>query len=343
LAETPTEEIVATLAGLNIQTDEAGFRELATTHGSPEALADVWGGQSTAAGIWEDYPWLAAEILWGRWTPDLFSVGLFVDHHLTQETFKNDTPASREEAELHWRTVQAVMDVVAPRAGEARPDLLDQMTELSDLDLGWWLGEMPFTLARFGMVEEAAELCMRMAAVREAENFLGDRAVILAEAGRTNEALRQVEENRARFPEDIWILIKGGDAYRAVGDVAAAEKAYRDALEMTPVDRPNYDRDGVMERLIPLLEETGRSVEADTMIQTEKARAVAWEAGIGLTDETGEDDDIFSDAARPPLPEYVPSPSTGNPGTIARPGPKVSRNDPCPCGSGKKFKRCCNL
>ena len=24
------------------------------------------------------------------------------------------------------------------------------------------------------------------------------------------------------------------------------------------------------------------------------------------------------------------------------PGPKVRRNDPCPCGSGKKFKKCCN-
>ena len=25
----------------------------------------------------------------------------------------------------------------------------------------------------------------------------------------------------------------------------------------------------------------------------------------------------------------------------ARPAPKIGRNDPCPCGSGKKFKRCC--
>jgi preprotein translocase subunit SecA len=24
-----------------------------------------------------------------------------------------------------------------------------------------------------------------------------------------------------------------------------------------------------------------------------------------------------------------------------RSGPKVGRNDPCPCGSGKKFKQCC--
>lgn len=24
-----------------------------------------------------------------------------------------------------------------------------------------------------------------------------------------------------------------------------------------------------------------------------------------------------------------------------RPYPKVGRNEPCPCGSGKKFKKCC--
>jgi hypothetical protein len=26
--------------------------------------------------------------------------------------------------------------------------------------------------------------------------------------------------------------------------------------------------------------------------------------------------------------------------TIHREGPKVGRNDPCPCGSGKKYKKC---
>jgi len=29
------------------------------------------------------------------------------------------------------------------------------------------------------------------------------------------------------------------------------------------------------------------------------------------------------------------------PGTIKNDTPKVGRNEPCPCGSGKKFKRCC--
>jgi Predicted metal-binding protein related to the C-terminal domain of SecA len=27
--------------------------------------------------------------------------------------------------------------------------------------------------------------------------------------------------------------------------------------------------------------------------------------------------------------------------TIKKEGPDVGRNDPCPCGSGKKYKKCC--
>jgi preprotein translocase subunit SecA len=29
--------------------------------------------------------------------------------------------------------------------------------------------------------------------------------------------------------------------------------------------------------------------------------------------------------------------------TYRREGRKVGRNDPCPCGSGKKYKKCCML
>lgn len=35
--------------------------------------------------------------------------------------------------------------------------------------------------------------------------------------------------------------------------------------------------------------------------------------------------------------------SVGNvkPMTVVREGAKIGRNDPCPCGSGKKYKKCC--
>lgn len=41
------------------------------------------------------------------------------------------------------------------------------------------------------------------------------------------------------------------------------------------------------------------------------------------------------DAAQPQQPEIQ------IPKTVRREAPKVGRNDPCPCGSGKKFKQCC--
>ena len=47
-----------------------------------------------------------------------------------------------------------------------------------------------------------------------------------------------------------------------------------------------------------------------------------------------------------PLPGTADADWTGegyapSPGTYVREAPKVGRNDPCPCGSGKKYKKCC--
>jgi preprotein translocase subunit SecA len=44
-----------------------------------------------------------------------------------------------------------------------------------------------------------------------------------------------------------------------------------------------------------------------------------------------------------PLPQgaKVPERSRSKQETVRREGPKIQRNDPCPCGSGKKYKNCC--
>ncbi len=84
---------------------------------------------------------------------------------------------------------------------------------------------------------------------------MGDLAYILAKAGRQDEALKQVEANLKEYPNDIWVVVKCGDALYSLEDKEGAENLYRRAYTMT--DAPGYDRDGVMERLIPLLEETG--------------------------------------------------------------------------------------
>jgi preprotein translocase subunit SecA len=52
----------------------------------------------------------------------------------------------------------------------------------------------------------------------------------------------------------------------------------------------------------------------------------------GTSTGTGSASDIVSQAAAE-LSKPKPKPQ--------RSGPKVGRNDPCPCGSGRKYKQCC--
>ena len=40
-------------------------------------------------------------------------------------------------------------------------------------------------------------------------------------------------------------------------------------------------------------------------------------------------------------PEVLQGGQTIKVATVRHEGPKVGRNDPCPCGSGKKYKKCC--
>jgi preprotein translocase subunit SecA len=48
--------------------------------------------------------------------------------------------------------------------------------------------------------------------------------------------------------------------------------------------------------------------------------------------------DINSESAQGEAGAVAPPQET--PQTFVRKGPKVGRNDPCPCGSGKKYKQC---
>ncbi|MBI4592891.1 MAG: SEC-C domain-containing protein, partial [Candidatus Rokubacteria bacterium] len=45
----------------------------------------------------------------------------------------------------------------------------------------------------------------------------------------------------------------------------------------------------------------------------------------------------------PGEPERGPAPAAPRPALRTASGEKVGRNDPCPCGSGKKYKKCCYL
>jgi len=191
---------------------------------------------------------------------------------------------------------------------------VNQLKDIAHGDIGSWLLDLPYALARFGMVREAAELGQAWGKITNRDNYLGDRAVILAEAGWKEEAHRQIEEALREFPNDVWVRIKVGDAYRALKEIDEAEHCYRHALTMSDV---KYDREGALERLVPMLEELGRKEEAEALEAEEDARREEEPADSKFTEP--------DDAPLAPL---------------RRTSPKIGRNDPCPCGSGKKYKKC---
>jgi hypothetical protein len=56
-------------------------------------------------------------------------------------------------------------------------------------------------------------------------------------------------------------------------------------------------------------------------------------------DNFEDDESLWAEADGPDIEERAmfPGPSA----TIRNEGPRIGRNDPCPCGSGKKYKKCC--
>jgi len=84
------------------------------------------------------------------------------------------------------------------------------------------------------------------------------------------------------------------------------------------------------------IERTEQQLEREAERRVEQARAQHQEPGpTALAAETEAEG---GDVAVALAPEPPPAPSPVQ--TFRRFGDKVGRNDPCPCGSGKKYKQC---
>ncbi|MGA2929756.1 MAG: SEC-C metal-binding domain-containing protein [Solirubrobacteraceae bacterium] len=170
-----------------------------------------------------------------------------------------------------------------------------------------WLIDLPMALASRGLVDEAVRVGDALAQLDQNNPalFANDVAVILAEAGRGEQALERVERNLRRFPDDIWTQIHAGDVHLALSDHALAERAFRDALALARVHADASEIADANERLAQLLaDQPGREQEANAIAQEMHRAARAVHQRLRLA-------------------------------------AKIGRNDPCPCGSGRKYKRCC--
>lgn len=93
----------------------------------------------------------------------------------------------------------------------------------------------------------------------------------------------------------------------------------------------------------------GPRLEKHCLLRKYKARAVRW-YGICIAPDASLRFGVNFESAWEPDPkmDQVISayPGHGSFVDVSAPGdrrPKIGRNDPCPCGSGRKFKKCCSL
>lgn len=140
----------------------------------------------------------------------------------------------------------------------------------------------------------------------------------LFELGRQVEAEAVFASAVERSPKDTWSFIGWSDMYWLYApkgspkDHARAEELLLEA----PSDEPQ-DRDVVLERLESLYEDRGKPDKRAAIAEQLKA--------------TRERRELTGGMWAPSDPEPVQTPVASK---------KVGRNDPCPCGSGKKFKKC---
>ena len=117
--------------------------------------------------------------------------------------------------------------------------------------------------------------------------------------------------------------------------LAGVDQAEQDWFEYFEEDDSEDAEDQVNyldERLFPL------------MVLTGEAEAAATEHGEEWPE--GEERAEIEQECEEDLPQAVTDiyrfwQAKRGTGTVRREVPKVGRNDPCPCGSGKKFKQCC--
>jgi len=109
------------------------------------------------------------------------------------------------------------------------------------------------------------------------------------------------------------------------------------------------DRAETIEDVKMCFEILGRDGDAERCVDAASAQ---WEASLDVLEDAphgltaplpgvplGSEDPIDPLGPFDPLDPYDELDSPGE--TIRRDEPKVGRNDPCPCGSGKKYKKCC--
>jgi hypothetical protein len=357
------EELLEKLRGFGVDLDRAGLEKLCEGALSAEEVArPLQDGRGIGRDGQADWIWICLVSLWERWWPDKVCLELLDDKVQAGYAAAERSDTSRCAAIWldAWSDVLRLCDAAGIGSVEEFDDRFPMTQSLynwsQDLEDALWnagLHDREMLVARIGVCEEALRRFPREDQLMT-ENRRRALAESCFEAGMTGKAEELFQSWLGADPSWGWGWIGWADCYEPrtgkSGDYGRAEELLRRGYSAAEV----RDRDCIAERLRDLCEETGRPGEAAEFgRQARRLRARASSVTVSRRLDLADGDDgpvamretttiDFGSEGLPldRFPGVMRAVAAKSPGTPAR-AVKVGRNVPCPCGSGKKFKKCC--
>lgn len=351
-------ELLGKLRSFGIDLDRSTLERFCDQAVSAEEIAKPLLDQCTFKNKREelegDWIWICLAALWQRWFPDKPSFERLDDKmQAGYDLLASGRAAAACRPWLDaWTDVLRILDKTGFQSisgfDERFRGTQSLFNWIQDLEGELWnagLEDRQFLTARITVCEEGLRR-FRADDDLMTENRRRALAESYYELGETDKAEALYREWLNTDPRWGWGWIGWSDCYRftrtELRDLNRSERLLREGLSIADV----RDRPDLAERLADLYEEQGRDQEAKEFRHQAKRRATAMETtldvsagGSVLRQKTTI---TFGDEGLP-LSEMSNADAilrgTSSQVTVGR--QKVGRNEPCPCGSGKKFKKCC--
>jgi SEC-C motif len=320
-------ELQAKLREFGVDADRQALEKLCDGAVSVQDVAsgvlDRFGEYS---GVQKDWAWLSLLTLWERWWPDRPCLELLDDK--MQAGYEADQRGDETTCVRAWlATWSDVLRLCDATGITSIADFDDQfpMTQY----VGNWCGDFDIALqnaavrdpALHGTRCEVSAEWLRRCTLDDDLNvkyFRRALAESTSEAGRETEADAMFGQWLADEPSWGWGWIGWADCYTPFKSEREKDYPRAESILLRGLAVPDVEeRADIADRLADICEETGRPDEARDLRRQARQYDMPYVTG-----------------------GVVREPATAAAQTAIA-GPKIPRNAPCPCGSGKKFKKCC--
>jgi len=334
-------DLLEKLAGYGVALSRESLHGLIVKHDSAESIALALFDRYSVVKVPNDsdWIWLSICVLWERWFTDKPSFEMLDDVMMEGYKYWEDRKLDQNEKKaadvwlVFWKHVR---HLIVTR-GLTSPDALESVFRGSDF-ISNWFNDFSDALFNTG-VEEKNYLSILLKYSEDWMTLLSDDGQLALEScrrtiaecytllGNNDKAEKLYAEWIEADPNWGWGYIGWSDSYHfiddTITDLARAEALLRRGLAIPTV----CDRSEIYDRLIGLLFDQNRDSEAEAL----RAEALEYDrkhrrpslfTKTVIIDEGCDREDDSS------LPLILAQ-------------PKVGRNEPCPCGSRKKYKKCC--